>query len=249
MACSPVTTAVSSMKQASGQSSPEGRNSTRAPSRRIVATYASCCAHARETSMDAVFSLRTHRAYCGETARAMTRGRGGEGEHGEEVSVPEGAGNEEERAPGLHAASNMIDMRSRAVSTPRAPHARAPRRFPRTAPPDPSPPAGGRVCTSCARWRPSSRSRCSSTHRQGFCRPRPARAEGVLTWPSPVPAPPHRHDVEIPGDDRVPRSLLREQRPRPHRPPTKPPCEGINPFDHGIKKYTTALKTQALKAR
>ena len=66
-----------------------------------------------------------------------------------------------------------------------------------------------------------------------------------------VPADARRHDVEVPRDDRVPRSASRkEQRPRADRAhqPGRASATDINPFDHGSKKYTDVMKTQALVA-
>jgi sulfate adenylyltransferase subunit 2 len=62
-----------------------------------------------------------------------------------------------------------------------------------------------------------------------------------------LPAAAHRHDVEVPRDDRVPRPLRRELGLdlRVHT-NAEGLAQGINPFDHGSQKYTTVMKTQAL---
>ena len=72
--------------------------------------------------------------------------------------------------------------------------------------------------------------------------------QGVPSGAAAVPAPAHRHHLEVPRDDRVPRSLLpRAAGSSSSSTPTPTALrEGINPFDHGSEKYTSVMKTQAL---
>ena len=73
--------------------------------------------------------------------------------------------------------------------------------------------------------------------------------EGVPPRPAAVPAAARRYDLEVPGDDRVPRRVLPRAGPRPEGldQPRGPEAQGINPFDHGSKKHTDIMKTEALK--
>ncbi len=68
------------------------------------------------------------------------------------------------------------------------------------------------------------------------------------TRPAAVPAAARGHDLEVPGDDRVPRRVRAPARPAPDRRTRtrRRKREGINPFDHG-SNYTHVMKTQALK--
>jgi 3''-phosphoadenosine 5''-phosphosulfate sulfotransferase (PAPS reductase)/FAD synthetase and related enzymes len=64
----------------------------------------------------------------------------------------------------------------------------------------------------------------------------------------PFPLLARRYDLEVPGDDRVPRSYCREQGLDLKvwiNPEGK--AQNINPFDHGSKKHTDIMKTAALK--
>ena len=54
-------------------------------------------------------------------------------------------------------------------------------------------------------------------HRQGLDRAAAPRAQGVLAAEAAVPAAAHRHDVEVPRHDRLPRQDGARLRPRPHR--------------------------------
>ena len=74
-------------------------------------------------------------------------------------------------------------------------------------------------------------------------------AQGVLPVAAAVPAAARRHDLEVPGDVRVPRQdggraraceLLVYQNPEAS-------SSGINPFDHGSALHTDMWKTEGLK--
>ena len=53
--------------------------------------------------------------------------------------------------------------------------------------------------------------------RQGLHRPLAPGAQGVLSRAAALPGAAHRHDVEVPRHDRLPRPHRRRARPRPHR--------------------------------
>ena len=74
-------------------------------------------------------------------------------------------------------------------------------------------------------------------------------AEGVPPGAAAVPAAAHRHDVEVPRDDRVPRSRSRKENGlEPHRPhePGRARARTSTRSITAAKKYTTIMKTQAL---
>ena len=85
--------------------------------------------------------------------------------------------------------------------------------------------------------------------RQGQLGDAPPRAEGVRSGAAAVPAPPRRHDLEVPGDVRAsarawPRSTALDLLVHINEDGL---ARGINPFDSGSAVHTDVMKTEALK--